>query len=117
MSDRHAMTRADYLRQIHVAKARGFRTMDLVEVTGSFKNPAHGETAGLGVVYSIHLRTRIASVAMACWNGKKSTSIGLLFMRHYNGPLTAELVSTLKSTKKLIQQLGSYAPPEKGWDD
>jgi hypothetical protein len=38
-------------------------------------------------------------------------------MRHYKGAFTAELISTLKSVKKLRDQLGEWAPPEKGWND
>lgn len=117
------MTRADYMRQRHVAEAVGFKLLDIVEVTGSFENPARGEQsgvaviAGLGVVYSIHVRSKTASVAMACWEGRKSTIVGFPFMRHYNGALTAELISTLKSIRKLREQMKGWAPPEKGWDD
>jgi hypothetical protein len=56
------MTRADYMRQAHVALVLGFRALDVVRVTGNFEYPDKGE---LGVVYSTHLRSKVASVAMA----------------------------------------------------
>ena len=102
------------MRQEHVALVLGFKALDLVMVTGNFLHPSNGE---LGIVYGIHLRSKVASVAMACQEGQNSTTVGIPFMRHYKGKLTAELISTLKSVKKLRDQLGEWAPPEKGWND
>jgi hypothetical protein len=133
MSDRRRMTRADYMRQRHVALSLGFKVLDMVEVTGSFENPASGAQSGpgvvmsvanettplkgLGVVYSTHTVSKVASVAMACWEGTASTCIGYPFMRHYHGEPTAELITTLRAVEKLRKQLAAWAPPEKGYND
>ena len=109
------MTWNDWLRQRHVARIVGFKPLENVTVVGAYGQP-QGEQVGLGVVYSTNNRSRTACVALALYEGKKGTTIGFDFMRHYTGAPTADLISCQRSLRKLRDQLGKWAPPMEGWD-